>query len=142
LEGADFTVFGLGDGDGREVLFLHAEKKLAGALRVRGDDRGPLTAKLEPWGVVTGRLVTAEGKPRAGVLLRVADRLLPGNGFQTDRDGRFRVEGLAPDVAYTMQAVEKGQPAATVFAGLKLKAAEARDLGDIAVTLKKENPGE
>jgi RNA polymerase sigma factor (sigma-70 family) len=136
LEGADFTVYGLGDGEGREVLFMHAENKLAGALRVRGDDRGPLAAKLEPWGVVTGRLVTAEGKPQAGVLLRIADWLLPNNGFQTDQDGRFRVEGLAPGVAYTLDVVQKGQRAAPVFTGLTAKAGETRDLGDIALTLK------
>jgi RNA polymerase sigma factor (sigma-70 family) len=137
LDGADFTVYGLGDGEGREVLFLHAEKKLAGALRVRGDDRGPLTATLEPWGAVTGRLVTAEGKPQAGVLLRIAGWMLPGNGLQTDSDGRFRVEGLAPGGSYTLDAVQKGQPAGHVFSDLTAKAGETRDLGDIALTLKK-----
>jgi hypothetical protein len=137
LPGADFAVYGLGEGQGREVLFQHAEKKLAGLLLVGGEDRGPLTMKLEPWGVVTGRLVTAEGKPQAGVLLRIADRLLPSNGFQTDGDGRFRIEGLAPGTAYTLDVVQKGQPAANVFSHLKLKAGEARDLGDVAMTPKK-----
>jgi RNA polymerase sigma factor (sigma-70 family) len=137
LQGADFMVYGLGDGEGREVLFLHTEKKLAGALRLGGDDRGPLTVKLEPWGVVTGRVVSAEGKAQAGALLRITDWLLPGSGYQTDRDGRFRIEGLAPDKEYTLDVVQKGQPAANVFTGLKLKAGETRDLGDVAMTPKK-----
>jgi 5-hydroxyisourate hydrolase-like protein (transthyretin family) len=137
LEGAEFTVYGLGDGAGREVLFVHTEKKWAGALRVGGDDRGPLTVKLEPWGEVTGRLVTAEGKPQAGVLLRIADWQLPHNRLQTDPDGRFRVEGLVPGVAYTLDAVQKGQAIGQVFSGLTTHAGEMRNLGDVALTPKK-----
>src|SRR5262249_20657900 len=76
LPAADFTVYGVDDGQGRGVLFSHPEKGLAGGLQVRGDGRGPLTAKLEPCGAVTGRLVTADGKPRAGVLLHVPGWLL------------------------------------------------------------------
>jgi RNA polymerase sigma factor (sigma-70 family) len=131
LPTADFTVYGLDDGQGREVLFSYEEKRLAGVLKVRGDDRGPLTVKLEACGAVTGRLVTAEGKPRAGVLLQVPGWLLSSNTLQTDKDGRFRVEGLVPGVAYTLDVMQNGQPAGHVFASLTLKAGETRDLGDV-----------
>ena len=138
----EFTVYGLDDGQGREVLFYHAEKRLAVVLRVGGDDRGPLTAKLEPCGAVTGRLVTADGKPRAGALLQVSDWLLPGGGLQADKDGRFRIEGLVPGVAYTLDVVQNGQPAGHVFAGLTLKAGETRDLGDVVVKPNSSGNGE
>ena len=81
--------------------------------------------------MATGRLVTTAGAPRPGVLLQVADRLVPKGQLQTDKVGRFRVEGLAPAVKYTLEVVEKGKATARVFAGLTLKAAEVKDLGEI-----------
>jgi RNA polymerase sigma factor (sigma-70 family) len=131
LPTADFTVYGLDDGAGRDVLFVHPEKHLASLLRVGGADRGPLSAKLGPWGAVTGRLVSAEGKPQAEELMWLADWLLPNSEFQTDRDGRFRVEGLVPGVAYTLDVVRNGKGLGHVFAGLNVKAGETRDLGDV-----------
>jgi RNA polymerase sigma factor (sigma-70 family) len=137
LKSAECTVYGFGADDERRVVFVHPGRRLAGALNVRGDAKGPLTVKLEPWGTVTGRLVRPDGTPQPGVLLQVADRMLPNPSFQTDKDGRFRVEGLAPGVKYTLQVVQNGRPASEVFAGLALKAAEARDLGDVVVPPKK-----
>src|SRR5262249_17805600 len=138
LKSEAFTVYGLGPTDEREVLFVHAEKQLAGVVRVRGDAKEPLRIKLEPWGTVTGRLVGPDGKPRPGLLLTVEDRrFLPGASLQTDKEGRFRLAGLAPGVKYTLQLVQNGQPTASVFDGLALKAAETRDLGDVVVQLKK-----
>jgi RNA polymerase sigma factor (sigma-70 family) len=137
LKGEAFTVYGLGPTEEREVVFVHADKQLAGVARVRGDTKEPLSVKLEPWGTVTGRLVGPDGKPRPGQLLRVDDHLLPGTSPQTDKEGRFRVAGLAPGAKYTLHVVQNGQPVAEVFAGLALKAAEVRDLGDVVVQMKK-----
>jgi hypothetical protein len=81
---------------------------------------------------VTGRLVDAEGEPQPGALLQIADNLLPNASFQTGKDGRFRVEGLAPGVQYVLEVVQNGRPTAQVFASLTLKAGESRDLGNIA----------
>ncbi len=120
MKSAEFTAYGLDAADQREVLFFHEGKRLAGRLQVRGDAKGPLSVRLEPWGVVTGRLVTVEGAPRPGALLQIADWIVPNAELQTDKDGRFRVEGLAPGVKYTLEVVEKGKPTARVFAGLTL----------------------
>jgi hypothetical protein len=85
---------------------------------------------------MTGRLVTEDGKPRSGMLLQIADRLLPNNDYQTDKDGRFRIEGLASGVKYRLEVVQNGKPTAQLFAGLTLKSGESRNLGDMQIKPK------
>jgi hypothetical protein len=133
LKSAEFTVYGLDVNEEREVAFFHESKHLAGIVKVSGHAKGALNVKLDRWGIITGRLVTEDGKPQPGVLLQVADRVLPNNEYQTDKDGRFRIEGLAPGPAYTLDVVKNGKPAGRVFAGLAIKAGESNDLGDIQV---------
>ena len=48
LKTADFTVWGLGPADEREVVFVHDAKQLTGSVRVRGDAKEPLAVKLKP----------------------------------------------------------------------------------------------
>ncbi len=48
LKTAEFTVWGLGPTDEREVMFVHEGKQLTGSVRVRGDAKKPLTVKLGP----------------------------------------------------------------------------------------------
>ena len=60
LKTAEFRVLALKPGQSRRLLFAHTEKRLAGSLLVRGDEKDPLTVKLEPWGTLTGWLVTPE----------------------------------------------------------------------------------
>ncbi len=63
-----FEVKGLLTGADR-VDFLHAGRKLAGSLRLKGDETGKLTVKLQPWGTVVGRIVDEDGKPRTNLEL-------------------------------------------------------------------------
>lgn len=137
LPGADFTVWGLDAHEEREVVFVQEDKHWAGAVKVRGDTREPLIVKLEPWGVVSGRLVGPNGMPQPGVLLRIAAMMLPRRSFQTDKDGRFRIEGLAPGVEYTMEVMMNDQVAGRVFTNLTVNGGETKDLGDIQVKPKK-----
>src|SRR5262249_6969301 len=103
LETEAFTALGLDPQQPRTLTFVHKERKLVGDAVVTGDDKGPLTVQLEPWGTLTGRLVDADGKPLAGVRVWWKAPGLPAPGLrpadqivETDRDGRFRVEGLVP----------------------------------------------
>ena len=57
-----FEVKGLLTGADR-VDFFHAGRKLAGSLRLKGDETGKLTVKLQPWGTVVGRILDEDGKP-------------------------------------------------------------------------------
>ena len=73
---------------------------------------------------------------QAGVLLSLREPPfqsppLPTDSFQTDKEGNFRIEGLAPGVKYTVVIVQNGAPAGQVCEGLTVKSGEIRDLGDV-----------
>src|SRR5262249_27079513 len=115
----------------RVVEFVHDARKLAGFLVLRGDEKGPLQVRLEPWGEVTGRLLTPRGEPLPGV--EVSCRA--GNAYP-DKDGRFRIEGLTPGRDYTLYVSKEGLGLEFVGGGpkdLTLKAGETKDLGDLRV---------
>ncbi len=141
LPDADFTVEGLVAGRERRVLLLHEAKKLAGSFRVRDDEKGPVTVTLEPWGTLTGRLVTDDGEPRPGVELSFAanrDDLDVGTlphdlTPRTDKDGRFRIAGLIPGMKYTLLAWNKGGALDLGCEVIKGKSGEMKDLGDVKV---------
>jgi hypothetical protein len=125
---------------------------------VQPKDNGPLTVRLQNWGTLTGRLVDVEGKPVAHrkIYLRYPDA--PGSGmrppdqeFATDRDGRFRVEGLLPDRDHELILERGTKPTVPVFEGkmtqdvilsdgnaskkLKTHAGEVKDLGGITLKM-------
>jgi protocatechuate 3,4-dioxygenase beta subunit len=143
--GADFTVESLLPNKPRLLQFMHKGKKLAGIVVLRGDEKGPVTVRLEPWGALTGRLVTPRGEPLTGV--RVSCRLeLNRDGkildaadldVRTDKGGRFRIEGLVPGHKYHDFHVVKGSYLLDILAGepkdLTLKPGVTRDLGELQV---------
>jgi len=105
-----------------------------------GEERSSITVKLEPWGTVTGRLVDAAGAPHSGLALGFAYGAYtpPDQGthpeiFQTDGDGKFRVEGLVPGMKYTLGTLDaaSGLITAAAFENLVLKSGETRDLGNL-----------
>src|SRR5262249_57827328 len=125
------------------VSFAHKERKLVGHVVLRGDEKEPVTVHMEPWGVLTGRLVGDDGKPVAGVQLGWHYPALPAPGlppppepFTTAADGRFRVEGLTPGVkfAITLQGDKKKAmtySAGEALAGLMIEPGQTQDLGDV-----------
>ena len=98
LKTAEFRVTGLNPSRPRRLTVYHDDRRLAGALVVRGDEPEPYAVRLKPWAALTGRLVDADGRPRAGVRLTTnawRDPLddpdlafLPGDRT-TDADGRL-----------------------------------------------------
>ena len=101
-----FVVKGLPSGPYR-LDFVQPRRKLAGSLTLKGDEKGDLAVKLQPWGTVTGRVVNDEGKPRPDVEIfsTVRARPDPERGDLRDKptvdaQGRFRIEGLVPGVRY------------------------------------------
>jgi RNA polymerase sigma factor (sigma-70 family) len=141
---ADVTVFALNPDKPRRLLFLHLERQLAGFLTVRGDENEAPVARLERTGGVTGRLLDLDGQPIAGVVISPsfedgAARTLyqhvdqPGRSQCTDKDGRFRLEGIIPGLKFGLglrhgRTFLVGEPRI----GLRLvKPGETLDLGDI-----------
>ena len=48
----------------RRVIVTHVGRRLIGTGYLKGDEAGPLTIRLRPWGTITGRVVDDEGQPR------------------------------------------------------------------------------
>jgi RNA polymerase sigma factor (sigma-70 family) len=142
--GSDFTVESLQPDKPRVLQFVHDGKKLAGMVILRGDEKEPLSVRLEPSGTLTGRLVTPQGDPLAGtsvtcgaVLKEKGQALHPtALDVRTGKDGRFRIEGLKPGLKYGLgvttesyvREIVGGEPK-----DLTVRAGETKDLGELRV---------
>lgn len=125
----------------RPLLFLHPERGLGKLVEPKKGDVGPWTVKLESTGTVTGRLVTEEGKPLANAVLSV-HYLKPGHdawtpafvhrATRTDAEGRFQLTNLVAGLQYSIDhKVQKGGVRQQYYVGVKVKAGETKDLGDV-----------
>jgi RNA polymerase sigma factor (sigma-70 family) len=128
LIGSNFVATGLEPAHPRTLVFLHAEKKLAAAVTLRGDERSQLTVRLDRLGALTGRLHDAKRNPVEGaeVFVRHSDRIgptLPGELYiggmgtirkaiavrsaKTDGMGRFHLDGIVPGMKYDLVYSDK-----------------------------------
>ncbi len=142
--GADFTVESLQPNKPRVLQFVHEGKKLVGMVVLRGDEKVPLSVRLEPSGALTGRLVTPQGDPVAGVSV-TCGAILKDKGLalhptaldvRTDRDGRFRIGGLKPGLKYSF-GVTTGSYVREIVGGgpenVTIRAGETKDLGELRI---------
>jgi RNA polymerase sigma factor (sigma-70 family) len=142
-----FTVRGINPGAPRRLYFYHDAERLVGTLLVKGNEKELLTVRLQPWGTITGRLVTDDNQSLGPVVLFASNRDpsrigIPGR-LHTDRDGNFRIEGLIPGVRYTVfftnnRPDEAAAAVGYLFQQLSVKPGEKRDLG---TTKGKRFPG-
>jgi hypothetical protein len=161
LPDATFTAFGLNPRKSRNIVFFHPEKKLGKVQAVRGDEAGPLTVHLEPLGGVTGRILDAKGRPWAELRVQasitrliVAYKDLPWELMEnlgptmevittTDREGKFRIDGLLPGLRYNLAfSVGEIQPGTTIPAHVEdvtVEAGKSKDLADVQSKLVPEN---
>jgi hypothetical protein len=126
---------------------MHEGRKLIGTAFLKGDEVGPITIKLQPWGSVAGRIVDDEGRPRKGMFIGSPDGfpnkrsethdILPGSdwnsGLRVGDDGRFFVEGLVPGLKYSATSRAGSEALGDLFADVTVAPGEARDLGDLKV---------
>jgi RNA polymerase sigma factor (sigma-70 family) len=146
LPEATATVYALDPSKPRAMAFFHAGKKLGGTAVVRGDEKEPVAVKLAPLGQVAGRLLDTDGNPLDGVEVSINPTEDTGSGLyrsakpsgkpvRTDKDGRFRVEGVVPGLKFWL-GLRRDQ---TYFVGeprigtKQVKPGEALDLGDVRV---------
>ncbi len=147
LPTAGFVVEGIGTGDSRDLLICHDEKKLAASFVVKADETGPITITLQPSGALTGRLIGAGGLPLADAQLTSSVGSKDESHefgsirepIRTDKDGRFRAEGLAPGRKYQFlhwvnpRADGRRYVEMTGAKDVVAASGETRDLGDLTV---------
>jgi hypothetical protein len=139
LDLTTFEVTGLDPREPRHLMFFHEGRKLGGSLLIGKDVKGPFTVTLRPCGVITGRLVDEDGRPRTRLALvnygtpnREPNRGIFHDRCAVDGEGRFQVE-VIPGLSYTATAEANGLGVGQVFEKVTLGPAEVRDLGDITV---------
>jgi RNA polymerase sigma factor (sigma-70 family) len=139
LKGDEFVVRGINPKANRPLVFYHKDKNLGFFVKeMRGDTPGPLTVKLKPCGSTSGRVVDQDGQAVAGLRLSVQGRALrilghEGGGYQaitTDKEGRFRAEGLVPGQEY-MVSEERITSFPRVYAQALVEPGKHQDLGNI-----------
>ena len=140
---ADFEVVGIRPGQPRRIYFFHQARKLAGSILVDGTEAAPLVVKLEPWGVLSGRIVVDDDRPRSGLIL-IGNYLpqdpppdygmFPGD-VPVDAEGRFRIEGLVPGLRYEGRVADRPRIIGSIFKDLRLTPGETRDLADVKPSL-------
>jgi RNA polymerase sigma factor (sigma-70 family) len=137
LKSAEFTVAALDPQEMRALIFLHRQRNLGAMVRVRGDEKGPLTVELEPLGNITGRAVDASGHALAGLTVKTR-QVNPAfdQTTTTDKEGRFRVTGLLPRTPFLL-AIAHGDPwerrSVLVYRDdeLSVESGESKELGDL-----------
>lgn len=128
----------------RQVVFYHPERRLAGALTVRGDEKEPPTVRLARTGTVIGRVLDANGEAVVGaeVGLWFSERTFrelferlnqQREPFRTDPDGHFRLEGLVPDLKFGLGIYQRrtflvGEPR---IGEKQVGPGQTLDLGDV-----------
>jgi hypothetical protein len=123
------TVEGLKPGKPRVLTFAHQSQHLTGELVLQGDETAPQKVTLHPWGVLTGRVVNADGEPRGEAEFQT---ILPAEGLPTvGKDGRFKIVGLVPGKPYTLDLVKDFVVRGTVARDVIVGPGEVKDLGDL-----------
>ncbi|HUY36311.1 MAG TPA: M56 family metallopeptidase [Pirellulales bacterium] len=124
----------------RTAMFLHRERKLAGAVRLSADTDPPKQVVLRPCASISGRIVDRDGKPVPDYSVEV-EAVSPSSvrGFEglghllewlkTGKDGRFRIELVPPGVPYALSAPLRRDKLEKTTA--VIQPGEAVDLGDL-----------
>jgi hypothetical protein len=168
LAGSTFTATGLQPKQERALVFLDDGRKLGAVVGVSdaGTNAKAMTVKLQPHGTLKGRLLDADRKPLPGqrIVVRLSldskrycnlpeeyDQLSgvfnihPGSwrGFTgreatTDKEGRFRVEGIIPGEKYDLFGgpgdIDRKGGATHRSPGLTVTPGQEKDLGDLKQT--------
>jgi hypothetical protein len=97
--------------------------------------------QLQLGATVTGRLLDAQGRPRADVELKLSFRgkerqvwhRYSTRSIKTDRNGRFRVTALLPGHKFRLSNDERG-----LNFGDGLRSGHTKDLGDVRLAAEKQ----
>ncbi|HLJ97691.1 MAG TPA: hypothetical protein VKU02_31305, partial [Gemmataceae bacterium] len=129
----------------RLMVFYAPDKNLVGTLRLQGGEKQPVVVKLGPAGSVKGRLVSQEGRPVPGFVIRAAYPALEASEISrridgakqpivTVAEGAFRIDGLIPGVDFSLYHYPSGsspQRSTALAEKLSVHPGETRMLGDL-----------
>jgi hypothetical protein len=125
------------------VQAVSPDQRLAGRFQLRGDEKGIVKVKLEPWRTATGQVADSDGRPIANAVLmfesenssKSSDEPIgfwyKGTPIRTDKEGRFRIDGLVPNASYSLLIWAEDQPGQRLEFRADWKAGETKDLGTI-----------
>ncbi len=114
-------------------------------MLLTGEESGPLSVKLEPWGVISGRALDKIGDPLRAVhlvpLFKVGNEWqsggLPAESWPIDDEGRFTITGLVTGVEYRFRAQTDYRDHGVAVDGVRVSAGETKDLGDVTLDTSK-----
>ena len=139
LPAAQFHIAGVDPQHPRAFFFRHAGRNLGAAVLLKGDEPMPVTIRLRKCAIISGRLVSEDGLPKAGFIagflhegqLGNKGNIMPYRG-EAKKDGRFRIDGVIPGLK--MKLMAGTTPYAFLYdlvPELNLEPGEARELGDL-----------
>jgi hypothetical protein len=150
LKSATCKIYALDPENPRPVAFLHTERKLAAFVTLRGDEKEPVTVRLAPTAILTGRVLDTDGQPVAGAEIYTFYTTPLGHagtsfsailGFslrdrppRTDKDGHFRLDTIIPGLKVADLRLLKGRQLLELPARLDVKplqSGQTLDIGDI-----------
>jgi hypothetical protein len=134
------------------MVFYERGRKLAGTLTINGDEKESTVAKLGPTGTIRGRLLDADGKPLAGVVVDVRYRDRQAEAIHkvvheakravTDATGAFTLDELIPELKFELWFHRGKQRFESISkpaeATIQVKPGACCDVGAIALKLAPE----
>jgi RNA polymerase sigma factor (sigma-70 family) len=145
IERAICPVYGLEMRKPRLLIFYEPKKKIIGSRKLQGGEKGPLVVTLGGMGAIKGRLLDAESKPLAGVVVTAVYReseaekmhqlIHAAKQVVTDAAGAFTLDELIPDLKFDL-SIHRGKrrferETKSDEATIQVKPGECRSLGDI-----------
>jgi RNA polymerase sigma factor (sigma-70 family) len=149
IEGDSCTIYGEAAELQRLLVFYHPKRKLAATMTVKDGAKLPPVVRLKPMGSIKGRLLDADGKPLAGIV--VAPSYNEGSANTIDSiihearpiasaaNGAFTLDSLIPELPFALSFRSGRRTFArqskSVEATVQVKPGECRDVG--AIELKR-----
>ncbi len=131
LEADRFTIKALDPGQSRTLHVRHEGRGVGINTTIRGVAKGPVTIQLVRLGSATGRILDAEGEPKKNFLLRfhrAGFYRQDDPSVRTDREGRFRIDGLVPGQEYEARVDDLTK--LPVYPSIEVEPGGVKDLGD------------
>ncbi len=141
LDDEHFSIHHLEHDQKRRIYFYHEARDLAGSIEVSGNAAGPIVVKLQPAGVLKGRVLFDNGDPAEHVELHgsrgknqdLPRGILGRRAPLTDRDGKFTISGLAPGLFYSLHVIRGSRLLGTPIEDVTVGPGETKDLGDLTI---------